>query len=234
MKLMDEIWLGPRRPIDYTVKREQEDKFVWALRMIETLSAEMAEQRRKRRLFNSGIKSEAYETVAPKVSAVNDQIGPNGQKFFVEPNQVKTKFSILKGLYQVWDKLIDQSGFGVDQATGVVIASSSVWSEYFRHLRERVSHTLRDLVRQLIWLLTLEHAKWLRTKPLPCPDLCIRIRSDSIASVEYAQGLTVAAIGGSILGESIGEVENTIEYIAESWTTRDSHISLNLNAYIGD
>jgi hypothetical protein len=73
---------------------------------------------------DSGFKREAWTAVVDVVQACT------GQEITVE--RCKNKMDVLKGLWRGFNFLLKHSGFGYDEATGMLKAPDDVWDELLK------------------------------------------------------------------------------------------------------
>jgi hypothetical protein len=99
--------------------------FAWTKEMEETMIQELVRQvvdNGKR--ADSGFKREAWTAVVDVVQACT------GQEITVE--RCKNKMDVLKGLWRGFNFLLKHSGFGYDEATGMLKAPDDVWDELLK------------------------------------------------------------------------------------------------------
>ena len=103
---------------------------VWTEPMVEAFLEALIEQVRLGKRSESGFKPEAYAYALPKVQARMIPENYKGECLCADRNKVRAKVSSLKALYAAYEKLLEESGFGRDAETGLIIADDDVWDPY--------------------------------------------------------------------------------------------------------
>jgi hypothetical protein len=94
--------------------------------MEETMLNELYLQDQLGKRADAGFKAEAWTIVQEKVQAIYQ--GP----LTINLVQLKSKEGWYRGAYKDWKWLKEQSGFGFDEGTGMIIASKEVWDEVIK------------------------------------------------------------------------------------------------------
>jgi hypothetical protein len=111
-----------QQPIQVTEKLAR--KFGWSLSMERALFQELLHQEDIGKRADSGFKKEAWVACCTAIKDITSQT--------VSIDQCKGKIDTLKGLWKEWIWLKDQSGFGYDEATGMITAGDQVWKELLK------------------------------------------------------------------------------------------------------
>jgi Myb/SANT-like DNA-binding domain len=98
--------------------------FRWTLEMEELLFNTLIEQVNIGKRADSGFKKEAWVACCEAVTTVTTQL--------VTIDKCKGKVDTMKGLWRDFTWLKDQSGFGYDEATGLVQAGDVAWNDIIK------------------------------------------------------------------------------------------------------
>ena len=102
----------------------------WTAAMVSTLLETLVEQARLGKRAESGFKSEAYTAAMSRVQMQIFQKHPEGGYLQLTKDKLRTKVSSLKKLWTAWQTLQNESGFGLDPDTGLIVADDEVWARY--------------------------------------------------------------------------------------------------------
>ena len=111
---------------------KQTKSIQWTEPMLEMLLETLVDQVRQGKRADSGLKAEAYAAALPKVQARMAPGNCRGGTSSLTRDKLRAKVSSLKKLYTAYLKLLDESGFGRDALTGLIIADDEVWDRYLK------------------------------------------------------------------------------------------------------
>ena len=104
----------------------------WSPEMVETLLTGLVGQIRQGKRPIGSFKPAAYKAILPAIQDRVTQRGSEGGYLQVNVQKVRNKVSSLKESWNIWNKLVNESGVGRDPDTGAISASDDWWEIYLQ------------------------------------------------------------------------------------------------------